>query len=111
MANTFKNSISGSIGTANTIVYQAPAATSTTVIGMSVANTNLNNNINVSATLTSAGQAKTVYVVKNSTIPVGGSVVFVGGEQKIAMSAGDYISVQSSLAASADVIVSVLEIS
>jgi hypothetical protein len=37
--------------------------------------------------------------------------VFVGGEQKIAMSAGDYISVQSSLAASADVIVSVLEIS
>jgi hypothetical protein len=110
MANTFKNSISGSIGTANTIVYQAPAATSTTVIGMSVANTNTNN-INVSATLTSAGQAKTVYVVKNATIPVGGSVVFVGGEQKIAMSAGDYISVQSSLAASADVIVSVLEIS
>jgi hypothetical protein len=110
MANTFKNSISGSIGTANTIVYQAPAATSTTVIGMSVANTNTNN-INVSATLTSAGQAKTVYVVKNATIPVGGSVVFVGGEQKIAMSAGDYISVQSSVAASADVIVSVLEIS
>jgi hypothetical protein len=110
MANTFKNSISGSIGTSNTIVYQAPAATSTTVIGMSVANTN-SNNINVSATLTSAGQAKTVYVVKNATIPVGGSVVFVGGEQKIAMSAGDYISVQSSVAASADVIVSVLEIS
>ena len=110
MANTFKNSISGSIGTANTIVYQAPAATSTTVIGMSVANTNTNN-INVSATLTSAGQSKTVYVVKNATIPVGGSVVFVGGEQKIAMSAGDYISVQSSVAASADVIVSVLEIS
>jgi hypothetical protein len=110
MANTFKNSISGSIGTANTIVYQAPAATSTTVIGMSVANTNTNN-INVSATLTSAGQSKTVYIVKNATIPVGGSVVFVGGEQKIAMSAGDYISVQSSLATSADVIVSVLEIS
>jgi len=110
MANTFKNSISGSIGTSNTIVYQAPAATSTTVIGMSVANTNTNN-INVSATLTSAGQSKTVYIVKNATIPVGGSVVFVGGEQKIAMSAGDYISVQSSLATSADVIVSVLEIS
>ena len=110
MANTFKNSISGSIGTTNTIVYQAPTATSTTVIGMSVANVNTNN-INVSATLTSAGQSKTAYIVKNATIPVGSSVVFVGGEQKIAMSAGDYISVQSSLAASADVIVSVLEIS
>lgn len=109
MANTFKNSISGSIGTTNTIVYQTPAATSTTVIGMSVANVNTNN-ITVSATLTSAGQNKTAYIVKNATVPVGGSVVFVGGEQKIAMSAGDYISVQSSLATSVDVIVSVLEI-
>lgn len=110
MANTFKNSISGSIGTANTIVYQTPAATSTTVIGLSVANTTTNN-INVSVTLTSNSQAKTVYVVKNATIPTGGSVVLVGGEQKIAMSAGDYISVVSSLLTSADVIVSVLEIS
>jgi len=110
MANTFKNSISGSIGTANTVVYTTPAATSTTVIGLSVANSSTNN-INVSATLTSAGQAKTVYIVKNATIPTGGSIVLVGGEQKIAMSASDTISIVSSALSSADVIVSVLEIS
>jgi hypothetical protein len=110
MANTFKNSISGSIGTTTTTVYTTPAATSTTVIGMSVANIS-SNNITVSATLTSAAQSKTAYVVKDATVPVGGSVVLVGGEQKIVMSASDTLKVVSSAAASVDVIVSVLEIS
>jgi hypothetical protein len=110
MANLFKNSVSGSIGITNSVVYTTPAATSTTVIGMSVANTSTQN-INVSATLTSVIQNKTVYIVKNALIPVGGSVVLVGGEQKIVMSAGDTLSVVSTIAASADAIVSVLEIS
>lgn len=40
----------------------------------------------------------------------GGSNVMVGGEQKIVLEATDFLSVTSSLANSADVIVSVLEI-
>ena len=110
MANVFKNSISGSIGTASTIIYTTPALTSTTVIGMSVANTTTSN-ISISATLTSTLQAKTVYIVKNATVPAGGSTVLVGGEQKIVLSATDYLAVASSVASSADIIVSVLEIS
>ena len=47
MANAFKNSISGSIGTSGVKIYETPAATSTTVIGVNVANVN-SNNISVS---------------------------------------------------------------
>jgi hypothetical protein len=34
MANVFKNSVTGSIGLTNTNVYQVPAATTTTIIGV-----------------------------------------------------------------------------
>jgi len=108
MANIFKNSITGSIGTVGVIAYTVPAATSTTVIGMSVANVAASN-ISVSATLTSG--SSTVYLVKSATVPVGGSVVLVGGEQKLVLTAANYLSVVSSAATSADVVVSVLEIS
>jgi hypothetical protein len=43
MANTFKNSITSLVGTTGVNVYQAPSATSTTVIGVSVANVNTQN--------------------------------------------------------------------
>jgi len=108
MANTFKNSITGAIGTSDVAVYTVPAATSTTVIGMSVANV-AESNITVSATLTSG--SSTVFLVKDATVPAGGSVVLVGGTQKLVLTATNYLSVVSSAATSADVVVSVLEIS
>ena len=110
MANTFKNSISGSIGVSNVIVYTCPAATSTTVIGMSIANVTASN-ITISTTLTSASQAETVYLIKDATVVAGGVTVLVGGDQKVVMSALDTLTVVSSAATSADVVVSVLEIS
>jgi hypothetical protein len=109
MANAFKNSITGSIGTTGAKVYQAPAATSTTVIGVGVANTQ-NQNISVSVMVRDTSADKTVYVVKDSLIMPGSSNVLVGGEQKLVLETGDFLSVTSSLANSADVIVSVLEI-
>jgi nucleoside-triphosphatase THEP1 len=109
MANTFKNSITGSIGTTNTTVYATPSATSATVIGVSVANV-ITNNISVSVRLTDTSTSKTVYLVKDALLVPGGSAVLVGGEQKLVMEANDYLSVVSSAASSADVIVSVLEI-
>ena len=84
MANSFKNSITGSVGTSGVIAYRTPSATTTTVIGVSVANAAAQN-ISVSA--------------------------LVGGEQKLVLGANDFISVTSSLANSADVVVSVLEVS
>ena len=108
MANTFKNSISGSIGTTGVTVYTVPTNTSTTVIGMSVANTTVNN-ISVSAALTSGSSF--VYLVRNATVPAGGSVVLIGGEQKLVLMSANSLSVTSSAATSADVVTSVLEIS
>jgi hypothetical protein len=110
MANIFKNSITGSIGTTGVTVYQSPVATSTTVIGVSVANVNTNN-ISVSVMVRDASLNTSVYVVKDSLILPGSANVLVGGEQKLVLEAGDFLSVTSSLANSADVIVSVLEIS
>jgi len=109
MANTFKNSITGSIGTIGVKVYETPAGSSTTVIGVNVANVN-SNNISVSVMMRDTSGNKTVYVVKDALIMPGSSTVLVGGEQKVVLEATDFLSVTSSLANSADVIVSVLEI-
>ncbi len=109
MANVFKNSITGSIGTTNTVVYSVPSATTTTIIGVNVANV-ATQNISVSVRLTDTSASKTVYLVKDALITTGASVVLVGGEQKIVMEATDTLQVVSSVASSADVIVSALEL-
>ena len=109
MANAFKNSIPGSIGTVGAKVYEAPIGTSTTVIGVGVANVNANN-ISVSVMVRDNSANKCVYVVKDSLILPGSSNILIGGEQKLVLETGDFLSVTSSLANSADVIVSVLEI-
>ncbi len=110
MANTFKNSITGSIGTAGVKVYETPINTSATVIGVSVANI-ATQNISVSVMMSDTSGNKAVHLVKNALIVPGAASVLVGGEQKLVLEATDNLSVTSSLANSADVIVSVLEIS
>ena len=108
MANSFKNSITGSVGTSGVIAYRTPSATTTTVIGVANAAAQ---NISVSAMVRSSTENKCVYLVKDALIPQGGASVLVGGEQKLVLGANDFISVTSSLANSADVVVSVLEVS
>ena len=109
MANAFKNSITGSIGTTGVKVYETPVATSTTVIGVGVANVS-SQNISVSVMVRDNSANKVVFVVKDSLILPCSSNVLVGGEQKLVLESGDFLSVTSSLANSADAIVSVLEI-
>lgn len=109
MANAFKNSVEGSIGTTGVKVYETPAATSTTVIGVGVANVS-SQNIAVSVMVRDTSANKAVFVVKDALIMPGSSNVLVGGEQKLVLESGDFLSVTSSLANSADAIVSVLEI-
>lgn len=50
------------------------------------------------------------YLVKGATVPVGGSLVPIGGDQKLVLEAADVLKVISSAASSADVIASLLEI-
>ena len=109
MANFFRNSITGSIGTTGVITYQTPTATTTTVIGLNVANV-ATQNISVSVMARDSSLNKTVYLVKDAIIVQGSTAVLIGGEQKIVLEANDFLSVTSSLANSADVIISVLEL-
>ena len=109
MANTFKNSITGSIGTSGVKVYESPAGTAATIIGVNVANAAAQN-ISVSVMMRDTSANKAVYLVKDALVMPGSSNVLVGGEQKLVLEATDFLSVTSSLANSADVIVSVLEL-
>lgn len=108
MANTFKNAVSSAVGTSQTSVYTVPSATTTTVIGLTIANIH-NAAITVDIQVTDASASTTVYLLKGATIPVGGGLVPIGGDQKVVLEQSDVLSVTSDTASSADVIVSVLE--
>ena len=110
MANTFKNSVLKAAGTTAQNAYTAASGVQATVIGMSIANIT-NSPISANVFLTVAGAASpNVYVVQNATIAPGGALVPIGGDQKMVIRAGDYLQVNTSVASSADVITSVLEI-
>jgi hypothetical protein len=49
-------------------------------------------------------------MIKNATIAPGGALVPIGGDQKLVLEATDILSVNTSIALSADVITSILEI-
>ena len=110
MANTFKNSISGSIGVTETTVYTTPALTTSTVIGISIANIEPSN-ISVNVKIYDDSASTNVFLIKDALIPPGSNLVLVGGEQKVVLEPADYLTLQSSAASSADIVVSVLEIS
>ena len=107
MPNTFTRYLNKDVGTSAASVVTVGAATQTTVIGLSLANTTTAP-ITVSAYVTVS--AVDYYLVRNAIVPVGGSLVVVGGDQKFVMVTGDVLKVISSAAASADVITSVLNI-
>ena len=108
MANLFKRFTSANVGPSFTQVggYSVPAANVSTVIGLSIANTS-NVGINIDAVLSNASSV--VYIIKNAPISVGGTLVAVGGDQKVVMGVGDRIEVKSDTATSADAILSLLE--
>jgi hypothetical protein len=108
MANTFKNYFSKNVGTSAATVYTCPSATQTTVIGLSVANTS-SSPITTDVYITSS--SVDYYLIKSGVVPVGGSLVVVGGDQKVVLEAADILKVVTSAASSADVVASVLEIS
>jgi hypothetical protein len=108
MANTFKNRTLRAVGTTPTDVGAVVAAsTQTTLIGMTVAN--ITSGV-ISVTVTLNDGSNTTNIVKDAPIPTGGSLIPVGGDQKIVMMTGDKIIVTSNTASSADVTMSFLEI-
>ena len=107
MANTFARYLNKNVGTSAAAVVTVGASTQTTIIGLSFANTTTSP-ITVSAYITVS--AVNYYLIKDATVPVGSSLVVVGGDQKTVLVTGDVLNVISSAATSADVITSVLNI-
>jgi len=109
MANTYKNGKQAAVGVTLTDVYTTPAATSSIVVGLCISNI-LAENVFANVKVYDNSGADSVYLVKDAPIPIGGSLVVVGGDQKLVLEASDKIQVQSDTAAALDVFVSVLEV-
>ena len=109
MANTFKNAQSIGVGTSEVSVYTAPSSTTTTIVGLSCANTTSTSPIKVSIRVNDNSASTHAYVVKNAEIFEGGSLVAVGGDQKLVLETSDILKVVSDTSSSVDVIVSYME--
>lgn len=110
MANTFKNKGSAAVGTSLTTVYTVPNATTATVIGLALANI-VSSNVTVSVQVEDVSAAASYYLVRNAPVPVGSSLVVIGGDQKVVLETGDKIKIQSSASTSIDAFLSMLELS
>ena len=107
MANTFTSYVARNVGTTPVALVTVASATQTTVIGMTIANTTASA---ITADVYITRSATNYYVVKGATIQAGTSFVPVGGDQKIVLTASDILYVVTNTATSADVVMSVLNI-
>ena len=107
MANTFTSYVNKNVGTSPASVVTVGASTQTTIIGLSFANTT-SSPITADAYITRS--AVNYYLIKGATVPVGGTLVIVGGDQKVVLIASDALKVVSSAASSIDSVASVLNI-
>ena len=107
MANTFKLKTKANVGVTTTAVYVVPSATTTVVIGVTLANTT-GSSINVGVGVTRAS-TDDVNLMKNVPIPQGSSFEFMGGN-KIVLETTDTIVAESDVNSSLDVALTIMEI-
>lgn len=106
MANTFKLKTKSNVGTATTNVYVVPSATTTTIIGISLANTS-GTGINVGIGITRP-IGDNVKLLKNAPVPHGATLEFMQGN-KVVLEENDTLTVESDTNNSLDVSVTLLE--
>jgi hypothetical protein len=106
MANVFRLKTKASVGVTTVSVYTVPAATTTTVIGITLANIS-GSGINVGIGV-SRVSAESIKLLKNAPVPQGSTLEFMQGN-KIVLEATDTLTVQSDTNSSLDVAVTILE--
>ena len=107
----FKSKISANIGLSaspTTVTDTVSASTAHTIIGFSLANTT-SASITISAKLNKGGSA--AFIVKDAAVLPGGTIVLIGGDQKLVLEAGDTVTAWASNTNSCDSIVSYLSAS
>ena len=107
MANTFKLKTKANVGTATSDVYVVPSATTTVVIGVTLANTT-GSSINVGVGVTRAS-TDNVNLMKNVPIPQGSSFEFMSGN-KVVLETTDTLTAVSDVNNSLDVALTIMEI-
>ncbi len=110
MANTFKNAVFNASLAADTdsgALATVGSDTQTTLIGMTIANIT-SGVISVGVKLVSGGSD--TWIVKDAPVPTGGSLVVLGGDQKVVLEETDAIKIRSNTADSIHAVLSYLEI-
>ena len=107
MANTFKLKTKANVGVTTSNVYAVPSATTTVVIGVTLANTT-GSNINVGVGI-NRGSSDDVKLMKSVPIPQGSSFEFMGGN-KIVLETTDTLVAESDVNSSLDVALTIMEI-
>jgi len=106
MANVFKLATKANVGVTTVGIYTAPAATTVTIIGITLANVS-GSGINVGVGITRA-TSDDVSILKNVPIPQGSTLEFMGGN-KLVLEPTDTLTATSDVSASLDVSVTLLE--
>jgi len=108
MANTFKNALAQGVGTNPVDIYTTGSTTRSTVIGINIANISTSN-IEVDVLLRDDTSTE-AYIVKGCPINRNSALAAMGGDQKLVMEPNNVLIVRTNKNNSADVTVSVLEI-
>jgi len=106
MANVFRLATKANVGVTTVGIYTAPAATTVTIIGITLANVS-GSGINVGVGITRA-TSDDVSILKNVPIPQGSTLEFMGGN-KLVLEPTDTLTATSDVSASLDVSVTLLE--
>ena len=107
MANTFKLKTKANVGITTQNVYVVPSATTTVVIGITLANTSGSGAIvGVGITRPSSDDVK---LLNNAPIPQGSSLEFMAGN-KVVLETADTITVNSDTNNSIDASLTIMEI-
>ncbi len=107
MPNNFK--LKTAQTTASLVTMYTATSVTTTVIGMTMANISASS---VTASVKIVKDSGTdIYIIKDAPIAVGSSLVVVGGNQKVVLEADDAIQIVSSVTATVEVSLSILEMS
>ena len=107
MANTFKLKTKANVGVTTDNVYVVPAATTTVVIGVTLANVS-GQSINVGIGITRAS-TDDVNIMKDIPLPQGSSIEFMQGN-KVVLETTDTLTAVSDVNNSLDVALTIMEI-
>jgi len=108
MATVFKTATAADIGTSLTTVYTCPANTTSTIIGLYLANQS-GGALECSLQFYDSSSAAHISLLSSVEIPGQSTLAPIGGDAKVVLEAGDALKVQSNVASSIDVVLSYLE--